>query len=284
MNPSTGGRLLASAAALGIYEKALAGADWAARCSAAAAAGYGFIELSVDDSPQKLARLNWSSTEQHRMRQTAAAAGVRIGTIVLSAHRTYPWGAADDATREIADQLASRAIDLAAGLGADRVQLAGYFSFEGPRHDHARDCYIEGVRRAARLAEHRGVRLAIENMDGTDVLSATDATDLIREIDRDVVRLYPDVGNFAGNGLDAAAELRVALPLADAVQFKDARLGEFRRVPFGDGLVDWPAVFRELSNAAWRGPASIEMWNDDGDHAMAADALDWLRSTPSTAA
>lgn len=278
MTASQGGRLLAEAAALGIYEKALAGDSWADRCAAAAAAGYGFIELSVDDSPQKLARLNWSSSEQHRMRQTAAAAGVRIGTIVLSAHRVYPWGSADDATREIADQLASRAIDLAAGLGAERVQLAGYFSFEGPRHEQARDCYIEGARRAAHLAEHRGVRLAIENMDGTDVLSATDATALIHDIDREVVRLYPDVGNFAGNGLDAAAELRAVLPLADAVQLKDARLDDFRRVPFGDGLVDWPAVFAELRDADWTGPLSVEMWNDDGDAAMAYDARLWLAS------
>lgn len=114
-------------------------------------------------------------------------------------------------------------------------------------------------------------------MDGTDVLSAADAISLIRDIDRASVRLYPDVGNFAGNGLDAAAELRAVLPHAEAVQLKDARLGEFRRVPFGDGLVDWPAVLRVLTHAEWAGPVSVEMWNDDGDQALAGEALRWLR-------
>lgn len=269
--------LLGRAALLGIYEKALAGADWAARCEAAATAGYGFIELSVDDSPERLARLAWTAMERSAVRQTAADAGVRIGTIVLSAHRAFPWGSASASVRARADQLAADSIGLAADLGADRVQIAGYFAFEGPRHAQARDCFIDGVRRAADTAARRGVRLAIENMDGIDVLTAADATALVRDIDRDIVRLYPDIGNFAGNDLDAAAELREALPYADAVQFKDALLGDFRRVPFGNGLVDWKAVFDVLAEDQWRGPVSIEMWNDDEDPQMASDALAWLR-------
>lgn len=278
MTPATGARLLGEAGALGIYEKALSGTDWAARCSAAAAGGYGFIELSVDDSAPKLARLEWSATDRRSVRETAAAAGVRVGTIVLSAHRTFPWGSADEGLRARADCLAARAIELAADLGADRVQLAGYFTFEGPRHARARECFIAGVRRAAEAAEQRGIRLAIENMDGADVLSATDATLLVREIDREVVRLYPDVGNFAGNGFDAVVELRAVLPFAEAVQLKDAKRGEFRRVPFGTGLVDWPAVLHLLNEVGWTGPVSVEMWNDEGDPSMAAEALTWLRA------
>ncbi|MFF2387201.1 L-ribulose-5-phosphate 3-epimerase [Agromyces sp. NPDC058104] len=271
------GMPLFDATAVGIYEKALAGEDWAANCEQAASAGYSFVELSVDDSPERLARLTWSKSTRRKVRQTAASAGVHVGTIVLSAHRSFPWGSADSAVRQRADELAAQAIDLAADLSADRVQIAGYFAFDGPRHNRARDCFIHGIQRAADVAETRAIRLAIENMDGSDVISASDAIALIRDIDRENVRLYPDLGNFAGNGLDAARELRAALPWADAVQLKDAKRGAFRRIQFGDGLVDWPAAIRVLLADSWHGPISIEMWNDSKDPELAGAALNWLQ-------
>lgn len=264
--------------AIGVYEKALSGNTWDERFRQATAAGYDFVELSVDSSPQKLERLSWSEKERSELRQYAADAGSCVGTIVLSAHRDFPWGSPEASIRHRADELASDAIRLAHDLGADCVQIAGYFVFDGARDAQVRDRFIEGMHLAATIANEQGITLAIENVDGQDVLSATDGIALLTDIDVPDVKLYIDVGNYAGNELDVAAELMKALPYAYAVQFKDALPGAFRRVPFGDGVVPWSEVLASLEASEFYGPVSVEMWNDDEDPTMAADALRWFAS------
>ncbi|QPZ38332.1 L-ribulose-5-phosphate 3-epimerase [Paramicrobacterium chengjingii] len=264
--------------AIGLYEKALSGRTWADRFRQATTAGYDFVELSIDSSPQKLERLSWSERERSTLRQYAADAGSRIGTIVLSAHRDFPWGSPEASIRHRADELARDAIGLARDLGAHCVQIAGYFVFDGQRDENVRDKFIEGMRVAAAIADEQGITLAIENVDGQDVLSASDGIALLADIDVPDVKLYIDVGNYAGNRLDVVEELTTALPYAYAVQFKDARPGVFRRVPFGDGVVPWPEVLAVLEASELRGAVSIEMWNDDEDPAMVADALRWFES------
>lgn len=265
--------------AAGIYEKALCGDTWAELFRHATDSGYAYVELSVDSSPRKLSRLEWTRDERADVRQQARAANSRIGTIVLSAHRDFPWGSADPEIRRRADALALDAVALAHDLGANCVQLAGYFSFGGPRAQNARDHFVEGVSRLAPFAIDAGVTLAIENVDGNDVLSAADGLALIEDIAQEDVKLYVDVGNYAGNELSVVDELDEALPEAYAVQFKDARSRVFRRVPFGEGDVPWEAVFQTLTEAKFTGPVSVEMWNDGGEIEMAEHALTWLRAS-----
>ncbi|WP_166979191.1 L-ribulose-5-phosphate 3-epimerase [Paramicrobacterium fandaimingii] len=262
--------------AIGVYEKALSGTTWSERFRQATNAGYDFVELSVDSSPSKLERLSWSEGERTELRQCAADAGSRIGTIVLSAHRDFPWGSPEASIRRRADDIARGALGLARDLGAECVQIAGYFVFDGPRDDNVRGRFTDGMRAAASIADELGITLAIENVDGQDVLSAADGIALLADIDKPDVKLYIDVGNYAGNSLDVVEELTVALPYAYAVQFKDARPGAFRRVSFGDGVVPWREVLAALEACEFRGSVSIEMWNDDEDPTMAADALRWF--------
>jgi L-ribulose-5-phosphate 3-epimerase UlaE len=46
------------------------------------------------------------------------------------------------------------------------------------------------------------------------------------------------------------------------VHLKDTRIREFRRVPFGEGLVDFDAAFRTLKEMQFTGPLMVEMWNE----------------------
>ena len=64
-----------------------------------------------------------------------------------------------------------------------------------------------------------------------------------------------------------------------AVHIKDGRLGEIRRVPFGQGLVDFRAVFSTLQELDFGGPLVVEMWNEGEEDpiAVAARTLRWLR-------
>ena len=107
-----------------------------------------------------------------------------------------------------------------------------------------------------------------------DVTSVEDGLALLDDIPG--LRLYVDVGNLVGNGHDVVDQLARALPFTYAVQLKDARAGEFRRVPFGEGEVPFTAVLAFLRDVGYTGPLSVEMWNDDDDPALADAALHWL--------
>lgn len=265
----------------GVYEKALPGTTVAAIATAAAGAGYDFVELAIDETEERQARLAWSPAERAEARAAGEAAGAPISTLTLSAHRRYPWGSSNEATRAKADELARECIDLAADLGADCVQIAGYFAYYEEASEQGRERFLEGVSRAVAHAADRGVTLALENVDGVDVTSIEDAVSIVREVPG--LRLYVDVGNLAGNGKDVVAQLAKALPYTYAVQLKDARAGEFRRVPFGQGGVPFAALFAFLYEVGFTGNLSVEMWNDEGDPALAASALRWLTEVASEA-
>ncbi|MBX9244154.1 L-ribulose-5-phosphate 3-epimerase [Actinotalea ferrariae] len=261
---------------VGVYEKALLPGTPGELAVAAAEAGYDFLELAVDETPERMTRLGWSTSERGAVRRRVTAAGVPIGTVVLSAHRRSPWGSADRAVRSEAARLARQSIDLAADVGAGCVQVAGYFTYYEPTGPSSRGWFLDGLATAAAHAAERGVVLALENMDGTDVRSVEEALAVVREVPG--VRLYVDVGNLAGNGLDVVGQLAAALPHTHAVQLKDARPGLFRRVPFGEGTVPFGDVLALLDAVGYTRPLSVEMWNDDGDPALAADARRWLQA------
>ena len=58
---------------VGLYEKALPPElSWEERLAAAGEAGYDFIDISIDESDERLARLDWSASERAALRQAIA--------------------------------------------------------------------------------------------------------------------------------------------------------------------------------------------------------------------
>lgn len=249
---------------IGVYEKAL---DTRGSVEdllvGAAKAGYDFLELSVDAAPRRLARLGWSTRRRIAVAAAVRRTGVPIGCVMLSGHRRYPLGSREAGTRRRSLDILERGIALAADLGAGIVQLAGYFVVDEVRDGGERGRFVEGLEHGVRWAAGAGVRLGLENVDGDDVTSLATAVGLVREVDSPWLSVYADVGNLAGNGLDVCAELATARGQILAVQLKDARLGEFRRVPFGEGTVPFEQVFALLARLDFTGPFAIEMWNED---------------------
>ena len=65
---------------VGLYEKALPPAlAWEERLAAAGQAGYDFIEISIDESDECLARLDWPAAERTALRRAIADTGVLRG-------------------------------------------------------------------------------------------------------------------------------------------------------------------------------------------------------------
>lgn len=264
---------------IGIYEKALAPGSWSDMLASAKFAGYDFMEMSVDETPARLARLDWSAAERDDLRQAIDRTGIRVPTLCLSAHRRYGLGSADPGARAEAIAMTDRAIRLADAVGIRVIQVAGYFAYYEAPEEHARSRYVEALARAAEYASRYGVMLAIENIDTLDVGSVHDASQIAAEVDSPWLRIYPDVGNIAVNGFDVVADLHHISNAAVGIHLKDTRPAEPRRVPFGAGVVPFLEVFTTLDALNYPGPFMIEMWNDDPVTAndRASAALRWVR-------
>ncbi|MHB9857107.1 L-ribulose-5-phosphate 3-epimerase [Streptomyces sp. YIM S03343] len=249
---------------VGIYEKALpAGRPWPETLADAAAAGYEFVEISIDESDERLARLRWTPQQRRAFRAATQDTGIRVPTICLSAHRRFALGSADPQVRGKARDILRDALQLAVDLGVRVVQLAGYYVYYEPHRPDSRARYVDAVAQGTDWAAGLGVSLGIENVDGPDINSVSRALEVVREIDCPWLQLYPDIGNLAENQLDVVAELRLAEGRALGFHVKDVRVGEPRRVPFGGGIAPLGAAMRELARQGYAGSLLVEMWNDD---------------------
>ena len=263
----------------GIYEKALPDGPWPRMLADARQAGFDYLEMSIDESDQRLARLDWSRQPRRDLVRACEEQDISIFSICLSAHRRFGLGSAHAEVRNRAAEILDATVGLASDLGIRVVQIAGYYAYYEDRDRAARSRYVEGLRRGLALAERRGVMLAIENIDTADMASVTDCIALRDEIASPWLQIYPDVGNLAVHKLDVAAELTLLRGAAVGLHLKDARPGQPRRVQFGDGDVPFDLVFASLAEECYDGPLTLEMWNDESPTAVraAADALTWIK-------
>ena len=151
---------------LGLYEKSMPDdLSLGEKLAAAKAAGYDFLELSVDETDRKLARLDWTQAERDAVIVDMRKASFPIGSICLSGHRKYPLGHPDPAVRRRSLEIMAGAIRLAVDLGARIIQLAGYDVYYEPGNSRTRAFFAENLRKAVSMAAESGVILAFETME-----------------------------------------------------------------------------------------------------------------------
>jgi L-ribulose-5-phosphate 3-epimerase len=263
----------------GIYEKALpAQLSWTERLAAAAASGYQSVEISIDESDDRLARLTWPRGPRQDLRRALASAPASIDTMCLSAHRKYALGSASRPQREKALDIMSRAVDFAAEFGIRIVQVAGYDVHYEESTEETRALYMESILRSAEWARRSCVTLALENVDCPLVDSIEKGMRFVEAADTPWFQMYPDIGNLTAMEKDVTRELLAGGRHIVGVHLKDTRIREFRRVPFGEGLVDFERAFQTLKGMGYRGPFMVEMWNESvaDPVATAANARRWL--------
>ncbi|OJX97333.1 L-ribulose-5-phosphate 3-epimerase/hexulose-6-phosphate isomerase [Salana multivorans] len=255
--------------ALGVYEKAMPRTnDWDALFGNAREAGYTFVDLSVDESPERIDRLAWEPAERRRVVEAAHRQEMALGALCLSAHRAIGPGSAHRHVRRRALAILLEAIDLCADLGVSLLQVAGYYAYYEPADPGARQRYVDVLRAGADHAARRGVLLGIENVDGTDITSIGAASRVCDDVGSAYLGLYPDVGNLAEQGLDVVEQLRAGHGRMFALHVKDTLPGHPRFVPMGNGIVPWEAAFAELARQEWSGRVLVEMWNDSEPDAL----------------
>jgi L-ribulose-5-phosphate 3-epimerase len=249
----------------GLYEKALhARFSWPERLELAKKAGYDFVEISIDESDERLERLYWGKIKKLEFVQTILETGIRVPTMCLSGHRRYPIGSSYGEIREKGMEIMRLAIDFAADTGVRIVQLAGYDAwYDEPGTEETAKNYENNIKASLDYASKRGITLAIENMGIPFMDSFEKVMYYVDKYNSPYLQIYPDIGNLSAMNKKLADQFPRALGHIVGIHIKDTPEGVVRRIPFGEGTVDFINDFRIILRSGFTGPLLIEMWADE---------------------
>lgn len=249
---------------IGIYEKALPnGFTWEEKFTAAKKAGFDYMELSIDESEERLARLDWSDEEIENLRSVMRFSGITFPTMCLSGHRKYPFGSKNPDIRKKAMEIMEKAINLAVKLGIRCIQLATYDVYYEESDEETKRLFLEGMKEAVAMAARAGVILAMEIMDTKFVGTIVRALHYIKEIPSPYFKIYPDMGNLSNFSSDVTGEFEIGISETVAIHVKETKAGVFKEVPFGEGEVNFTEIFKKLKELNYQGMFLIEMWADN---------------------
>jgi hexulose-6-phosphate isomerase len=254
---------------LGIYEKALPyGTGWDEKLVIAERLGFQFAEISIDETDERLARLDWSLAERRAFSRHILESPLTVPTMCLSGHRRFPLGSHDPEIRKQALSIMEKAIRFAVDTGVRTIQLAGYDVYYEDGDADTRNWYLENMHKSLDMAAREQVMLAMEIMDHPFMNSILKFVNMKQILDSPWFTVYPDVGNLSAWGNDVIEELTlgvsqiVALHLKETLAVTADHQGTFKEVPFGTGCVDFPRVFAKLKELGYAGPFLIEMWTE----------------------
>ncbi|WP_026760407.1 L-ribulose-5-phosphate 3-epimerase [Selenomonas ruminantium] len=268
---------------LGLYEKSMpATLTWREKLEAAKAAGFDYVEMSIDETDAKLARLDMTENKLEEIRSAVKSTGIPLGSICLSGHRRFPFGATKEEDRKRSLEIMEKAIILAAKLGIRTIQLAGYDVYYEEGSEKTRADFIEGLKKAVLLAAKYGVQMGFETMETPFMDTTEKAMEYVRLVDSPYLGVYPDSGNITNAKLiyggTVAEDLQTGKGHLIAMHLKETVPGKYREIPFGTGHVDFQQVAEAAFNLGVRRFVG-EFWYKEGtDWAqIQKDACKFLR-------
>ena len=237
---------------IGLYEKAMPGElSWEEKLKAAKAAGYDFIEISIDETDEKLARLDWSKEERLELVKAIYQVGIPIGTMCLSGHRRYPIGSENADICDKGMEIMEKAVTLAVDLGVRIIQLAGYDVFYEESTASTKKRFEENLKKAVSIAARAGVVLAFETMETEFMNTVKKAMFYVNQVNSIYLSVYPDCGNInnaaINYGTNVYEDLKSANGHIAAMHLKETVPGKFRDMMYGEGIVD----FDQMIETAW---------------------------------
>ena len=251
--------------AIGLYEKAMPKTmTWREKLECAKECGYDFVEISIDETDEKLARLEWTKEERLDLVRTMQEVGIPIRSMCLSGHRKYPFGSADPAVRARSMEIMEKAIELADDLGIRIIQLAGYDVYYEESTPESLRLFAENLAKATAMAAVKGVVLAFETME-TEFMNTTEKSmHYVDLIGSPWLGVYPDSGNLTNAavtyGTSVLDDLETGRGHIFALHLKETVPGKFREIPFLTGHVDFEAVIKKAWDLGIRRYVT-EMWD-----------------------
>lgn len=237
---------------LGLYEKAMpADLTFPQKLDATAGCGFDRLEISVDETDEKLARLSYTPGQTAEIARASRNSGVPITTMCLSGHRKYPFGSHDPAIASRSLEIMERALDFGASIGVRLIQLAGYDVYYEESDEGTRRRFGENLSRAVEMAAVYGISLGFETMETPFMDTTQKAMTYVAKINSPYLGVYPDIGNLKNAavvyGGDVVADLQTGRGHILAAHLKETRPGVYRDMTFGSsGHTEYTRCIREL--------------------------------------
>ena len=199
---------------LGIYEKAIPNElSWEEKFKAAKEAGYDFMEISIDETDEKLNRLDWSPEK----RQELFALTKKYGS----------------------------------DLGIRIIMLAGYDVYYEESTPETVKRFEKNLLYSTLLAAKAGMMLGFETMETPFMNTVAKAMKYVNQVDLPFLSVYPDSGNITNAaveyGTDVCEDMESGKGHLVGFHLKETVPGKFREIPYGTGHVE----FEKLIKKAW---------------------------------
>ncbi|MDO4500579.1 MAG: L-ribulose-5-phosphate 3-epimerase [Erysipelotrichaceae bacterium] len=266
---------------LGMYEKSMPTTlTWKEKLLAAKEANFDWIEISIDETDEKISRLYWTKEQKDELVQLIKETGTPIYTMCFSAQRKYSLGSLGKEKHEKAMEIMKLAIDFAADIGIRIIQLAGYDCYYEEANEETRAEFIKNLKIATRMAAKKGIVMGFETMmDRPFIDTVEKGMEFVNICKSPYLGVYPDIGNLAGARNDFGYEKSVIDDIKTgeghivACHLKETAPKTDRSVPWGTGLTDYVAdikVLKEMGVRMFNG----EFWCDHPE-----DWMNWLKES-----
>jgi L-ribulose-5-phosphate 3-epimerase len=248
---------------LGLYEKALPkDLSWEERLTLARQTGFDFLELSIDDTDQRIARLDWSPRERRFLREIVEKTGLRIQSLSLSAHRRFPLGSKSSETGRKALDVFKKSIDLAVEIGARTLLVGGAEDYYREVDQGSRARFLENLGQGFKWASGSGVMLALENWD-IQINTLPRVMEYVNHFNSPWFQTYTDLGNLVYAGVDVVSQLSHVEGHIAALHVKDTLPGQLRYITPGEGAVPFVEAFEKLASMGFQAPVVLELWTEE---------------------
>ena len=183
--------------------------------------------------------------------------------------RVYAWGHPDGlegGTNEAAYEEMLRSFEYAQAIGAPVMRVVGSsLRFRNQPHGPQLDRLTQMFRKAVRVAEAYGIRMAVENhidFNGQEMLA------LLRSVDSPFLGINFDTGNFVRLLDDPVQAMQALAPYTYATHIKDLKIQRgvpanewyfFSSAPVGDGVVDNAKLIETLWRNRFSGILAVEI-------------------------
>lgn len=249
---------------LGLYEKAMPNnLNWEEKLKFAKSVGYDFVEISIDETDEKLSRLNMSKEERKNLVNLMMDNNIYIRTMCLSGHRKYPLGSNNKETVKRSLDIMEKAIILANDLGIRIIQIAGYDVYYEDSSIETVKRFEENLKKSTEIAAKFGVILAFETMETEFMNTVEKAMDYVNKINSPYLQVYPDIGNITNASKlynkDVLKDLETGKGHIVGMHLKETVPNKFREIPFGTGHVDFEKAINLTFNLGVRKYVT-ELW------------------------
>lgn len=239
---------------LGVYEKAMPnGMTLEEKLKEAKEAGFDFLEISMDETDEKLERLDWDWAQKKHLVDAIFENKMPIKTMCLSGNRKYPLGSNDEELERIGIKVMKKAIDFANDIGIRIIQIAGYDVYYEQTSELTVERFGRNLKLCVDYAAKKGIYLGFETMETEFMNTIKKAMNYVTWINSPYLNVYPDLGNITNAAIQYGTEVSEDILSGSgriiAAHLKETVPGKFREIPYGNGHVDFAAaiqLFKQL--------------------------------------